>query len=656
MHSFPGRGSSRRMAGNGAGAVAGLAAVALVVVAAAASPSAQAASAVLPGDLSVHVGNIADTPADYSTQLNDAVQTALQEQQSDGSFEVTGKVKDVGDNSLGVSSLVALYSVQTGDTSVASAFQNSVDWYLNNRVYTTDNPGDTTILEPNSGQPWAAYEPSDIAAGGGGDWPTTVWALNHVVDTLRDGDGLLRPDQQSALITLGQGYWTWLTQVSKFDPQNADNQAIACVDGGLGLAQQMTRLGQASAGAALNTAALNVFNTQVRPLRQTDRGFTFYPEHGAGFDQNYGAIAISFLYQGWKLSGDQDFYTDGLAMTQYLDMRLSARGFDYGGPRHNEDHAGFEAVYGLTHYSAAVNDDLGRYLGTSSIPYYHTSTGTDGVVTPDGHFAFMTVWQMTDPAGWVTASQASNTAYKLRYGNGSLVLDANELPYLVTAGNADVIHAATAGKQGIGLAYTDSAGTHLMPPASGTTPTTSTFTVSGGEGRTVTQTLVGPGGTQVPVTATYTVTDGTVRIRTSYQASLLAGAKVSYVTGLPYLTDAAGGTAPNSPQQKILSVTGLGGTPLSFGTDGGTLTDPNGLTAGPLKITSPTGITVTNPGSAATNDFSSSATLGMTLEQYSTSLNSDPDTGWAKTQQTNLIQAPASLANGVGSTDVTFGS
>jgi len=644
-------------------AAAAVAAVAIAPDAGAASPAAAPAPApvtgpVLPADLSVHLGDIPDGAGVYPAVLKDAVQKAIAHQSAAGSFEIQNKTKDLGDNSLGVSSLLALYYTQTGDTSVIPAFQKSIDWYLANRVYTTDNPGDVTMAKLGTGFPYAAYEPYTLAAGGPGDWPTTVWALLHTANVLQYGDGLLRPDQLSALENLGVGYWKWLTQASQYNPQDADNQGIGSVDGAIQLSQQLTRLGRTDLAAGLQQQAMDTFTTKVRPLKECDRGYCFYPEHSGGFDQNYGAISISFLWRGWQLTGDKRFYEDGLEMSKYLDMRLSARGFDYGGPRHNEDHPGYEALYGLQHYSGIVKDDLGRYLGTSTIPYYHVGTEPDHVVTPDGHVAFITVWQMTDPGKWYQGSQNVNTAYKLRQGAGSLVLDQNQVPYLVTAGNADVIDAATSGQQSIGPAWTDATGTHFFTPALNTTPISIPLPGVGFQGRMVVQQLVGPKGVVVPVTTLYRVGDGTVRITASVLSGALpAGVTVSYVTGLPYLTDLPGSKAPNSVQQKILGVTGLtSGTALSFGTDGGTLSDPAGISAGPLSISSPYGVTVTNPGNAATNDYSSSATLGKVLEAYSTALDPNPNVGWAQTQQTNLVQAPAHQRGPLLTMDVTFGA
>lgn len=614
-------------------------------------------SPVLPGDLSVHLGTIPDGSSTYASVLKNAVQLAIAHQSSAGSFEIQGKTVDLGDNSLGVSSLLALYHSQTGDKSVVAAFQKSVDWFLANRVYTYDNSGDPYIKVFNSGKPWAAYEPYSIQAGGGGDWPTTVWAFLHVGNILEYGDGVLRSDQQASLIKLGLGYWDWLTDVSEFNPQDADNQAIASVVGALQLSKQLIRLGQTSQGQQVDTQAMSVYTNQVRPLKQTDRGYSFYPEHSAGFDQNYGGTSVSDLWRAWKLTGDQRFYDDALEMAKYLDMRLGARGFDYGGPRHNEDHPGFEALYGLQHFSGIIKDDLGRYLGTASIPYYHVGTEPDGVVTPDGHFAFVTVWQMTDPSTWYQTAKNVDSTYKLRQGAGSVVLDANQDPYLISAGNADVIQAATSGVQLIGPAYADSTGTHFFTPAPNTTPASRSSHLTGAQGRVVTQQMIGPKGATVTVTTTYRVTSGTVQVTVSVPAGAIpSGVTLTYIAGLPYLTDLPTATTPHTVQQKILGVTGIStGKTLSFGADGASLTDAKGVTAGPLAITSPRGITVANPGSASAKYFSDSATLGLTLEQYSSALAGNPNEGWAQTRQTNLLEAAAQVQGSNLVTDVTYG-
>jgi hypothetical protein len=74
-----------------------------------------------------------------------------------------------------------------------------------------------------------------------------------------------------------------------------------------------------------------------------------------------------------------------------------------------------------------------------------------------------------------------------------------------------------------------------------------------------------------------------------------------------------------------------------------------------MAITSPAGVRVSNPTAASGNTFSNSANLGLLLESYSTKLNSDPDLGFAQTQQTNLVQAPAVLTGKYLVTDVTYG-
>lgn len=634
----------------------GIATTAAIVAVAMSGASAAAAAGTTPppkpvtiADLGVHLQTIPGGAADYSAQLGNAVQLALADQSPEGSFEVPGKIKDLGDNSLGVSSLLALRFQQTGrsQTELIGPFSKSIDWFLANRVYTKDNPGYTPWLKvPNSGDPYAEYIPSIEnspgvpAAAAFGDWPTTAWAFLDVGNILQLGDGLLSDAQRQQMINLGYGYYDWLTRVSQFDPQDADNQAISVVMGALNFAKQLERLGHAKEGRQLSDKAMTLYRTQVRPKRQTDRGFTFFPEHSGGFDQNYGGITVSDLWTAYRISGERVFYDDGLEMAKYLDMRLGARGFDYGGPRHNEDHPGFEALYGLKAYSNVLQDDLGRYLGTPSIPYFHVQKRQpDGVVEPDGHFAFMTVMEMLDPSPWYTTPRTVNDKYTMRDATGSVVFDADLRPYLITAGNAEVIQAATAGQQGIGLALRDASGTtRFLTPAAGAKPAQRTLNVNGALVKIVTSQAATPSGASVPTRTAYVLSGGQVSVLAAVDGTgLPAGGQVGYVAGLPYLTDVPGTTQ----QQKILDVTGRSGGTLSFGQDGATLSDPAAIEAGPLEIGSPAGVTVTNPPSALPNAFSDSATLRLTLEQYSVGLNSNPNVGFASTQVTNLVQVPA---------------
>jgi hypothetical protein len=109
----------------------------------------------------------------------------------------------------------------------------------------------------------------------GGDWPTTVWALLNVVNILRFGDGLTTPAQREALIDLGRSYWRWSTDVTSFDPQDASNQAIACVIAG-------HQLGVLTDDADMQQAARQLYMGKIRPTRASDRGYTYFQEHSGG--------------------------------------------------------------------------------------------------------------------------------------------------------------------------------------------------------------------------------------------------------------------------------------------------------------------------------------------------------------------------------------
>lgn len=116
------------------------------------------------------------------------------------------------------------------------------------------------------------------------------------------------------------------------------------------------------------------------------------PEHGGAYDDNYGPISLSFLAQAHRVSGATMFAEDGDALARYLDARLTSGGYDNGGPRHSEQHSGFESVLGLRYFGARIGSDLGRYRGDTR--WGRHAVQRDGRI--DGHFAFMLVWQIQD--------------------------------------------------------------------------------------------------------------------------------------------------------------------------------------------------------------------------------------------------------------------
>ena len=146
---------------------------------------------------------------------------------------------------------------------------------------------------------------------------------------------------------------------------------------------------------------------------------------------------------------------------------------------------------------------------------------------------------------------------------------------------------------------------HNSPEASGSKATEQNLHIHGVMAKIVTATMAGPDGSRVR-TKTADLLDGKqVRVITAVDTSdLPSGTIVSHVAGLPYLTadpnpstcSTCLGTPPDVQQEKVLEVQGItSGTTLSFGQDGATLDDRSGVTAGPMAIPSPNGVSVTNP-------------------------------------------------------------
>ena len=151
--------------------------------------------------------NLPDDADTLRAVLADAVSAALEHQQPDGNLEDPAADDDIGDMSLGVTSLLCLawrQGVRT-DPELVDAVRRSIDFFLAERVFRTDNPGELFYRVRNSGQPYARYL---LGAGEHpfGDWPSTVWAMLHAVNVLDLGEGLLTETQYAGLM---RRYGTW---------------------------------------------------------------------------------------------------------------------------------------------------------------------------------------------------------------------------------------------------------------------------------------------------------------------------------------------------------------------------------------------------------------------------------------------------------------
>ncbi|MFJ1967805.1 hypothetical protein ACIO93_03955 [Streptomyces sp. NPDC087903] len=385
--------------------------------------------------------DLPDSPETYDAVLAGIVEQALERITPEGNLEHPDCLDDVGDTSLGITSLLALAWQRGKDPRLPEAVGRSLAFHLRERVYVDDNPGYPNLKCRNSRLPYARYT---LAAGAHpiGDWPSTVWALLQAVNLLDAADGLVEDAQRAELLQVARGYWNWLTEATFFNPQEAGNQAIGCVVGGLMLARQLPP----GEGEPVRSRALALYADEIRAHRVRDRGALLPPEHGGAYDNNYGPISLSFLAQAHRVSGEEVFAEDGDALARYIDARLTGGGFDNGGPRYSEQHSAFESVLGLRYFGHRIGSDLGRYRGDSR--WSRHAVKADGGV--DGHFAWMLVWQIQDPTRWHREPSRAPARHHLRAGTVSVAFDDRMTPSVVEAGGTYYLPAAVNRRHGFG--------------------------------------------------------------------------------------------------------------------------------------------------------------------------------------------------------------
>ncbi|ANP51251.1 hypothetical protein J2Z21_003000 [Streptomyces griseochromogenes] len=385
--------------------------------------------------------DLPDTQQAYDAVLADVTEQALARMTPEGSLEHPDAHDDIGDTSLGITSLLALAWQRGKDPRLPEAVRRGLAFHLRERVYTEDNPGYPNLRITNCGLPYARYV-LEAGAHPIGDWPSTVWALLQAVNVLDAADGLLGDDRRAELTRVARGYWHWLTEATFFNPQEAGNQAIGCVVGGLMLARHLPD----GEGELVRSHALALYAEEIRAHRVRDRGALLPPEHGGAYDNNYGPISLSFLAQAHRISGEKAFAEDGDTLARYLDARLTSGGFDIGGPRYSEQHSGFEAVLGLRYFGRRVGADLGRYRGDSR--WGRHAVQRDGRI--DGHFAFMLVWQIRDTTRWHRAPAIAPARHQLRSGTVSVAFDSRMTPSLIEAAGTYYLPAAVRRQHGFG--------------------------------------------------------------------------------------------------------------------------------------------------------------------------------------------------------------
>lgn len=570
--------------------------------------------------------DLPDDPAHLDAVLATAAADALAAQQPDGNFEDPAADDDVGDMGLGVISLLCLARQRgmPGDPAVTDAVRRGLDFFLAHRVFRRDNPGEPFLRVRDSGLPYARYMPGD-GEHPFGDWPSTVWAMLHAVNVLELGEGLLTGDQYAEVTELALGYWRWLTEASMFNPQQTGNQALGAIVAGLMLGRHLGSVSRDREGKRVTTAAMRLYTDVIRPSRVTDRSFALPAEHGAGHDQNYLPISLSFLAQAHRVTADRLFLDDGAEIARHLDCRLSARGFDYGGPRYSEQHCGAEGLLGLRYFGAHLATDLGRYLGDRRVAYYPAArTGA-----PSGHFAFTTVWLYQDDSKWHrTPSFPAVTPYSLRHRAASVSLTGSHTPYLIDAGRAVVIEAVVAGQHGIGPVLERTLLTRPLGPLRVRDARDGDVAA-----RLVTKAVVTREQVLLSVQQLFVAEEQRMTL-----FAVVPAAGCEFLAGLPYVEETEAG------QRKIVTVTSPGGEPFDLSEPGAVLHTDGTLLAGSLAVTSGASLRVANPPAGRTS-FNSPETIGLTQEQLAFSLADDPrgygnpDAGWHRVTDTNHVLA-----------------
>jgi hypothetical protein len=571
---------------------------------------------------SVH--DLPDDPQQLRAVLAEAVATAIARQRPDGNFDDPAADDDVGDMSLGVVSLLCLawHRGERQDPELVDAARRGLDFVLAHRVFRTDNPGELFHRVRHTGLPYARYVLGD-GEHPFGDWPSTVWAMLHAVNVLELGHGLVTESQYAELTEVTLGFWRWLTEASVFNPQQTANQAIGAVAAGLAL-------GRLLADSAIVDKAMSLYHNEISALCIVDRGFRLPVEHGAGHDQNYLPISLTFLARAYQVSGEECFLRDGDEIARHLECRLSARGFDFGGPRYSEQHCGCEGMLGLRFFGNRIRADLGRYLGDRRVAYYCATT--PGV--PSGHFAFATVWFYQDDHQWYRGnSEPVHTPYSLRHGRVSVSLTGQLTPYLIDAGGTAVVESVVDYQRGIGpvVRYPDGKTLLLTRPLG----PARTRDVAGA--KLVTKAVVTRDQVMLAVQQLY-VSDGE-RIHVVAvldRSALPADAELAFLAGLPYAV------AEGERQRKILTVAEPGGVPFDLARPDEVLSTQGILLAGDLVISAGAPLRVVNPPAGRTY-VNSPQTIGLTQEQVAFELGDDPrgygnpDAGWHRVIQTNQV-------------------
>lgn len=371
-------------------------------------------------------------------QIESAVKRALKEQKDSGSFEQDPNAPDIGDNNIGVVSLLAFYNHETGGSEeIREAAVKGLEFWLKERVRRQD-PRDTRyITKRNSGEAYTPYMINGDRAAG--DFPTTAWSLLNTCHVLFYAD-FLESDLYNELLETACSLWRWLTEVSVWDPQNTQNQAIGAIVGGL-------KLSELTNDPSIKEKAIQIYETKIRPERVLDRGYMIFHEHG-GFDAHYSSMSLHFVAEAYLHSGYKPFLDDGIEMAKYIDMRMSQNGYDYGGTRWDEAGRNDADAFfvGFSLFDPYVDGDMGRYLvgyrGPDTLPAERLGHYSMGLIPSYVHFK--------EGSG---GKDVFVDEYAMRKGRTSITFSNDHLPYLISVGNVDFLESVIDGVHGNGFYY-----------------------------------------------------------------------------------------------------------------------------------------------------------------------------------------------------------
>ncbi|NQX69086.1 hypothetical protein HQN90_23425 [Paenibacillus alba] len=535
---------------------------------------------------------------------------------------------DMTDNTIGGAALLTYWWNQNGrsDADVQKAAQKAIDFYINKRTYTLDNPDTTYLRTINSGEYYNRFY-IDGEGDAIGDYPTTAWALNSIGQILKYGaesgkPQLLTAAQKTTLETISRSLWRWLTRTSIYNPQNADNQAIGTVVGGL-------TLGKVLNDTALQNEAIAYYNTGVigtnNPIADPGNGGAFGGvrndrilanghmifDEKEKFDAHYGFYALSFLSDLYLLVNDKtsNFYLDGAEMAAYINERLSENGWLYAGSRHDESDGdeGNITYYGNNVFSHETGYDLGRLLAVRV-------NFADSSYTPEviGHRAHSNIEMHEHFKTWSGSKPTYNNEFSLSKNNVSVYFNKSgtnlATPQAISVQGAAFTEAAVNGGRGEGLYYkdTNNAWNFLVNSGSGTNAYASTANY---EVRKVDKTNSAISNTR----SEYWVTNGTtlyniMAVKFNGNVSLKA---LNHLVGMPYMSAA----------NRIINVSN-GTTTLDLAQNSGSISGTQ-LTMDSLKLNGWPNLLMENNTDTANFGFNVPGNYYKTIEK----LRENPDEG-----------------------------